>query len=66
MILKKKNILLSKKLKRIKTYTPAVTRVEECTSEETGVGAAIAAGSQDEKGYCALLVIVPKIIKRRK
>ena len=31
-------------------YTPAVTRVEECTSAETGVGATIAAGNQAEKG----------------
>jgi hypothetical protein len=37
-------------LKRISKYTPAVTKVEECTKAETGVGAAIAAGSQDEKG----------------
>jgi hypothetical protein len=26
--------------------TPAVTRVEECTRDDTGVGAAIASGSQ--------------------
>jgi hypothetical protein len=37
-------------------YTPAVTRVLECTKDDTGVGAAIAAGSQEEKGYCALFV----------
>jgi hypothetical protein len=30
--------------------TPAVTRVEEWTKAETGVGAAIAAGNQAEKG----------------
>lgn len=41
---------------RIKRYTPAVTRVDECTRAETGVGAAIAAGNQAEKGICALLV----------
>ena len=35
---------------------PAVTSVDECTSAETGVGAAIAAGSQLEQGICALLV----------
>jgi len=29
--------------------TPAVTKVEECTKAETGVGAAIAAGNQEEK-----------------
>jgi len=33
-----------------------VTKVDECTSEETGVGAAIAAGNQAENGICALLV----------
>ena len=36
--------------KRIKRYTPAVTSVEECTKADTGVGAAIAAGSHAEKG----------------
>lgn len=41
---------------RSKTTTPAVTRVEECTKAEMGVGAAIAIGSQKEKGYCALFV----------
>jgi hypothetical protein len=35
---------------RIKRKIPAVTRVEECTRAETGVGAAIAAGSQAENG----------------
>ena len=30
--------------------TPAVTRVDEWTKAETGVGAAIAAGSHLEKG----------------
>jgi len=35
---------------RIVVYTPAVTKVEEWTKEDTGVGADIAAGSQDEKG----------------
>jgi len=34
--------------------------VEECTKDDTGVGAAIAAGSQTEKGTCALFVIPPK------
>lgn len=38
-------------------YRPAVTRVEECTRAEIGVGAAIARGSQGENGYRALLVI---------
>jgi hypothetical protein len=44
-------------LNRINKYTPAVTRVEEWTNAEIGVGAAIAAGSQAENGICALLVI---------
>ena len=38
-------------------YTPAVTRVEEWTRAETGVGAAIAAGNQAQKGNWALFVI---------
>lgn len=36
--------------KRIIKKIPAVTKVEECTSADTGVGAAIAAGSHAEKG----------------
>ncbi len=47
--------------------TPAVTKVEECTKAETGVGAAIAAGNQEEKGIWALFVIpaiIINIIKR--
>ena len=51
---------------RISKYTPAVTRVEEWTKEETGVGAAIAAGNQEEKGTWALLVIKAKTIKKAK
>jgi hypothetical protein len=35
-----------------------VTKVEEWTRAETGVGAAIALGNQVEKGICALLVKV--------
>jgi hypothetical protein len=42
-------------------YKPAVTRVEEWTRAEIGVGAAIARGSQGEKGYSALLVINVRI-----
>lgn len=42
--------ILNKKLKRDNKYTPAVTKVEECTKDETGVGAAIAAGNQAENG----------------
>jgi len=36
--------------------TPAATKVDEWTKDEIGVGAAIAAGNQDEKGNWALLV----------
>ena len=43
---------------------PAVTRVEEWTRAEIGVGAAIAAGSQGEKGKRALFVI--KVISSNK
>jgi hypothetical protein len=42
-----------------------VTKVEEWTKAETGVGAAIAKGSQEEKGYWALLVKAPNIIKQQ-
>ena len=40
----------------IKRKRPAVTKVEEWTKEEIGVGAAIAAGSQGENGKRADLV----------
>ena len=40
-----------------------MTRVDEWTKADTGVGAAIAAGSQAEKGIWALLVIAARIIK---
>jgi hypothetical protein len=45
-------------LRRIRRKTPAVTRVDECTKDETGVGAAMAAGSQAENGIWALLVLI--------
>jgi hypothetical protein len=48
---------------RIKRNTPPVTRVEEWTKAETGVGAAIAAGNHLEKGICALLVQAAMVIK---
>lgn len=48
--------------KRIRRKTPAVTSVEEWTRADTGVGAAIAAGSQAENGSWALLVIAAVII----
>jgi len=38
-----------------------VTSVEECTSAEIGVGAAIAIGSHGENGYKALLVMKVRI-----
>lgn len=41
------------------TKIPAVTKVDEWTNEDTGVGAAMAAGSQDENGNWALFVIAP-------
>jgi hypothetical protein len=47
-------------------YRPAVTRVEECTREEIGVGAAIAAGSHGENGNNALLVIKATTIMKGK
>ena len=58
-----KNSLIDE-LKRTIKYTPAVTSVEEWTRDETGVGAAIAAGNQEEKGTWALLVInvTPNIV----
>lgn len=49
---------------RMTKNTPAVTRVEEWTKEEIGVGAAMAAGNQFLKGNCALLVKLPKIRNR--
>ena len=39
-------------------YTPAVTKVEECTMAEIGVGALMAAGNQVDRGNWALLVIL--------
>lgn len=51
---------------RIKIYTPAVTRVEEWTKDETGVGAAMAAGNHAEKGNWALFVHAAKINNTQK
>lgn len=39
-----------------------MTKVEECTRADTGVGAAIAAGNHLENGICALLVQPATII----
>jgi len=38
-----------RKAERINKKTPAVTKAEECTKAETGVGAATDAGNQEEK-----------------
>jgi hypothetical protein len=46
----KTSLVLRILLNRNKRYTPAVTKVEECTREDTGVGAAMAAGNHAEKG----------------
>lgn len=51
------NICFKAGKNRIKMKTPAVTSVEEWTKAETGVGAAIAAGSHLINGYWALLVM---------
>lgn len=60
----KSSVLLREGKKRIRRKTPAVTRVDEWTRAETGVGAAMAAGSQLEKGIWALFVIAAKAMKR--
>jgi len=52
--------------KRKRRYTPAVTSVDECTRAETGVGADIAEGSQQEKGNKADLVIEAKTNKTQR
>jgi len=49
--------------KRIINQTPAVTKVELCTKDLTGVGAAIAAGNHLTNGHCALFVKVKMTIK---
>ena len=50
------------RLNRYKMKIPAVTRVEECTRGDSGVGAAIAAGSHLENGIWALFVAAASII----
>ena len=47
---------------RASRNTPAFTIVAECRYAETGVGAAIACGSQNWNGNCALLVRAPSTI----
>lgn len=49
---------------RMATKTPAVTSVEEWTKADTGVGAAMAAGSHLENGICALFVMAANMIER--
>lgn len=55
---------LNKWFHRIIKKTPAVTKVEEWTRDLTGVGAAMAIGSHEENGICALLVEAAIIIKK--
>lgn len=51
------NRMFEEKKKNFKIRAiPAATSVEEWTKAEIGVGAAIAAGSQEENGNCALFV----------
>ena len=50
---------------RINKKAPAVTKVDEWTKAETGVGAAIAAGNQTENGHWALFVIAARIINKQ-
>jgi hypothetical protein len=51
-------------LNRIRRKIPAVTKVDEWTSAETGVGAAIAEGSHLENGIWALFVMAAIIISQ--
>lgn len=60
----KKEEVLKNGKNRINKKTPAVTSVEEWTRADTGVGAAIAAGSHLENGIWALLVIPATIIAK--
>lgn len=50
------SVSLIDEVTRIMRKIPAVTSVDEWTSAETGVGAAMAAGSHEENGAWALLV----------
>jgi hypothetical protein len=50
-------------LNRTSIQIPAVTKVELWTNALTGVGAAIAAGSQLTKGHWALLVMAKNKVK---
>ena len=44
---------------RATMYTPAVTMVAAWMSADTGVGPAIASGSQTKSGICALFPVAP-------
>ena len=48
-ILTGKLTIAKRKAERINKSIPTVTKAEECTQADTGVGAAIAAGNQEEK-----------------
>ena len=48
--------------RRASRNTPALTMVAECRYADTGVGAAMALGSQKWNGNCALLVSAPSRI----
>lgn len=63
----KKKILLNSMKKKIfkRIQIPAVTRVEECTMAEIGVGADMAAGSQADRGNWALLAMTHTISKEQ-
>src|SRR6185312_10152972 len=50
---------------RTMRYTPAVTIVAAWMSAETGVGPAMASGSQTYNGSCALLPVQPRNRKRQ-
>ena len=50
--------------KRAQRYTPAVTMVAAWISADTGVGPAMASGSQVKSGICALLPAQPRKISR--
>src|SRR5438309_4620934 len=47
------------KFVRVTMNTPAVTIVAACINADTGVGPAMASGSQIKSGICALLPVAP-------
>ena len=65
LIINNKKLILKVKIliNFLNNKTPAVTSVEECTKEEIGVGADMAAGNQDINGNWALFVKIIKINK---